>query len=130
MSKVQIHLTLIGNEFDTEKVSEILGINPQYVRQKNELLGNGRCFGHTEWGISSNIETDDSLHSALSFFFQRLENKIDLMREIAVANDANWHLLFEVDVIDKSFPVTYIDSNQIDIIHRLNASMGFDVLML
>ena len=42
MAKIQGHLTLVGDDFDTALVSKMLGRLPTYVREKTEVLGNGQ----------------------------------------------------------------------------------------
>ena len=51
MARIQGHLTLIGKQFDTQKVSDWLGTQPTWERHPTEILNNGRMFGHTEWGV-------------------------------------------------------------------------------
>lgn len=130
MMKAQIHLTLIGEDFNTKSVTEALAITPQYVREKDELLNNGRRFGHDEWGISTEIEETDDFHCFFRSFMSCIDNKLHLMREVADINNAQWNLLFELDVKDGCFPCLFFDSDLINEISGLNASMGFDVLIL
>ena len=130
MTKAQIHITLIGEDFNTKEVTEALDITPQYIREKEEILNNGRRFGHTEWGISTKIEEIDDLHTFFQQFMSGFKDKFDLMKKVADNSNAQWNLLFELDVTDGCFPSIYFDSESINEISRLNASMGFDVLIL
>lgn len=130
MSKAQICLTLIGEDFNTKSITESLETIPQYVREKNETLNNGREFGHTEWGINTAHEDINDLNDFFQTFMCCFEGKLNLMKKIADNNNAEWHFLIQLDVIDDDFPSIYFDSKSISIMHSLNARIGLDVQML
>ena len=45
MAKIQGHLTLVGDDFDTALVSKMLGRLPTYVREKKRFWEMGSCLG-------------------------------------------------------------------------------------
>ncbi len=129
MTTITMFLTLIGNNFDPAYVTDRLGIKPDEIRVKNEVLGNGRIFGHYEWGICSSKYETDFAKMAIDEVLERIYDKIPLFSVVAKEVMAEWHFLFTFDVYE-DFPVVVFSKEFIQIAAELDAQIGFDVLLL
>lgn len=104
MADIQAHFTLIGENFDTQLVTKKTGMMPSWLRQKDELLKNGRLFGHTEWGIETEkFCTDDAL-PVIEQLFSLITSKPDTLKELANECNAEWNILFSIDIHDENAP--------------------------
>jgi hypothetical protein len=87
MEKTSIHasLTLVGDIFDIDYVTSTLGVKPDRVRKKGEIIRSGpQVFDHTEWGIhiSEAESLDTSTH--LDPIFDFIEQNCDTLKELYI----------------------------------------------
>ena len=133
MNKTSIaaHLTLVGNDFDTDYVSLFLGTKPSYTRKKGELIRGGtQTFKHTEWGIcveeAESIDCDTQLKPIFDFIELHNEKLIFIKNELA----AEWHLLIYISIKDGYTPGIVLTPDQIAFAHSISAHVGFDLYVL
>ena len=120
------HLTLIGDDFDLPQVTEALSCEPSWLRRKEEVLGNGRLFGHCEWGVETNLIVADEIYPVTDALTALLPCSPQTLAEIAGEHRAEWNILFYIKVTD-SFPVIEFTSDFIRFAAEIRASIGFDV---
>ena len=130
MTEIKVYLTLIGTDFDTEYVTAQLGIQPDEVREKNELLGNGRKFGHTEWGICSELQVADELEPILRETVSRFKCDTPLLYNLCSICNAEWHLLILLKIYDEDTPFLYFPADIVHFLGDIRAQIGFDNYML
>ena len=128
MAEIKIYLTLIGEELSIDHVTKRVGIAPAYVRDKNEILGNGRLFGHYEWGIETELIHTDDIADYPDKFISTIPCGPDVLAGIAKECDAHWHIMILVNVYD-DFPALYFSSEFIKTAGEIGAEIGFDVYM-
>jgi len=130
MADIKAHFTLIGDTFDPQLVTERTGITPSWVRHKGEVFGNGHTFDHTEWGIETEEFREDDLLPVIEQLCSVLENTPGtLLRELAEECNAEWNLLFDVDIHDGRDPVGYFPSEFVQFCGEIKASIGFDTII-
>ncbi len=83
MAEVIVYLTLIGHDFDPEKVTRELGVIPTEVRYKNEVLNNGKMFGHTEWSYDTGKISTYDISNSFSCIISKFSGIVNIMREVA-----------------------------------------------
>lgn len=126
MADIQAHLTLIGKSFDTQLVTERTEITPSWVRQKDELLKNGCSFGHTEWGTETKkFSTDDAL-PVIEQLSSLITSKTDTLKKLADECNAEWNILFDIDIFNKDAPAIYFPAKFIELCGKISATIGFD----
>ncbi len=129
MAEMQGYLTLIGNDFDTKHVTEVIGQLPTYVREKTEILGNGRAFGHCEWGVETEMFDTYELPPICDALMNILKCPTQLLRQVAVDCNAQWHILFLVRITD-DFPALIFSPDFVKFAADINAGIGFDGYLL
>ena len=82
MAKIQGHLTLVGDDFDTALVSKMLGRLPTYVREKTEVLGNGQLFGHCEWGVETALMEAEDFQPVSDSLREMLDCPAELLKKL------------------------------------------------
>ena len=87
---VSAYFTLTGEDFDVDYVTQVLGIQPTYLRDKNEVLGNGRLFGHTEWGTNTQLEESKDIEIQVDKVIAPYLDKVDLLNMVQVKCNAEW----------------------------------------
>lgn len=129
MAEIKAYVTLIGDAFDIKNVTAMMGIRPDSVRGKDETLPNGRCFGHTEWGIQTALMESDDVETVLKQLITRTNSKTDIMRKVAEDCHAVWNVLILVKVYD-DLPLIVFSTDTIAYLHEIRAKIGFDTYML
>ena len=129
MSAIKMHITLIGENFDPTYITNRLNMTPDRFRVKEELLRNGREFGHYEWGICSSNHETEFASEVIDEILERISDKLPLLAAIAKEVNAGWEILFTIDVYG-DFPVIVFSENFIQMAATLESKIGFDVLLL
>ena len=130
MADIQAHFTLIGKTFDTQLVTERTGIMPSWVRQKDEVLKNGRFFGHTEWGIETEMFCTDDALPVIEQLSSLITSKPDTLKEVANECNAEWNILFSIDISNEDAPAVYFPAEFIEFCGEISATIGFDISIL
>lgn len=123
---VSAYFTLIGDDFDVNYVTNVLDITPSETRYKDEILGNGRKFGHTEWGISTGHEVSLDINNQFNTIFALVYDKIDLLSQLCVECNAEWHILFVITIENGYAPAMYFKKDFIHFAAAIDAQIGFD----
>ena len=123
---MKAYLTLIGDSFDTGLVTKQIGMTPDKLRRLDEVLGNGMLFGHTEWGIATELEVCDHVGPLLRKLFDRIPCCSQALYEVARTHTAEWHILILVKMYEKKFPALYFPRDVIRYIAQLHGAIGFD----
>ena len=126
MALIKAYLTLIGDQFDPERVTKRLCLKPDCIRFPAEILANGRLFGHTEWGIETEKQETDDVETKLKQLFLRVEHCIDDMGKLAEEISAEWNILLYVKSIAEDFPTIIFSSETIQNMAKMKAAIGFD----
>ena len=128
MARIKGHLTLIGKLFDTKMVSERLQTQPTWEKHPTDVLNNGRLFGHTEWGVKTAcFDSDDAKEMILSLT-ELIPVSTEEMKRAAEEQDAEWHILFSIDV-EEDFPAVVLPPSFVCYAASINAAIGFDVFL-
>ena len=126
MAWIKAYLTLIGDQFDPEWVTERLGIKPDSVRLPSELLSNGRLFGHTEWGMETEKQEADDVEAVLQQLFVRVKDCMDEMGKLAEETSAAWNILVYVKSTVEDFPDIVFSAETIRKMALIRATIGLD----
>lgn len=130
MAKIRAYLTLVGEDFDVDQVSLEIGMTPDEVRHKDERLGNGSLFGHTEWGIETELKKSDEVEPVLRELFSRINCDPVVLKEVGLKFKAEWHLLILVRIYDEDMPVLFFPADIIQFAAQIGAQIGFDTYLL
>ena len=130
MADYVIYFTLIGDDFDTSFVTKRMGIEPMWLRKKDEVLGNGSLFGHTEWGIKTKKHVTRDMLPVIEELSSVLTYSPSMLKELAYQCNAEWELLVQMDIRDKEPPAVYFPSEFVKFCGEIGASIGFDMLIL
>lgn len=126
MAYIKAYLTLIGTEFDIDFATAQIGIPPDTVRLKDEILLNGKLFGKTQWGIHTDKISTDELTPVLRKLIERFNCGTSCLKDIAHTCNAEWHLLILLEVYDEERPILYFPSDVIRFLGEIDAQVGFD----
>lgn len=127
MARIRAYLTLIGDSFDCDHVTNCFQVQPDTVRTPNEKLGNGQAFGHSEWGIHTDIEIADEVEPLLKNLRGRMKCGTEAMRKVAEDVNAEWHHSYYLQVTDGDMPVLYFSAESIQFLAEIRAQLGFDM---
>ena len=121
-ARIKAHLTLAGEDFDPADITLETGIKPTYTRYKDEILRNGRAFGHYEWGIESSMHIGFEIKPAVKELISMVTCDTASLAEIALKHNAQWGVLIDTDYS----PAMVFDAEQIKFCAEIGASVEFD----
>lgn len=128
MAIMKVCLALTGDDFNTCYVTRETGIQPQTIREKDEVLGNGQLFGHTEWCVESEQISTDCSDSLVDSFISGLHCERDSLLKISRECSAQWHLFVEVAMGSADdFPSLTFSPEAVEFASFLGADMWFDM---
>lgn len=127
---VSAHLTLVGNDFDLDYVTNILEISPTYTRDKNEILRNGEKFGHTEWGTYTEYEQSFDIEIQLDKVLIPYRNKVDLMNKIRIECNAEWNVVIVIYIRNGHKPALGFSKHNLKFLASIDADVGFDLYII
>lgn len=127
---VSTHLTLSGDEFDIGYVSDILATQPDYIRYKDEVLKNGRKFGHTEWGIETDYEVSLDVEEQFKKLHTRIIEKVEILARLREECNAEWSILFVIKIENGEAPAMHLSKETIKFAAMIDAEIDFDVYVL
>lgn len=124
-------MTLIGDHFDINDVTEELRTKPSWIKRRDEKLNaSGHLFGHDEWGVNTGwYDLDDetnTFESVLQNLLNLLPPDAPLLKSLAQKHHAEWHILFDIDVYE-GFPSMIIDNTFIAFVGEMGGRIGFDI---
>lgn len=125
MTGVQAYLALTDGSFDTDLVTERIGLAPDILRRR-EAGPHGEVS--TEWGIRTELEIshNDEVEPALRSLLRRIPCGPQALCEVARTHTAEWHILILVKMYEKKFPALYFPRDVIRYIAQLHGAIGFD----
>lgn len=126
MAWVKAYLTLIGDQFDPERITGRLGVKPDTVRLPSEVLPNGRLFGHTEWGVETEKQEADDVETVLEQLFLRMKGCMEEMGELDEEASAVWNILVYVKSTAEDFPNIVFSAETVRKMAKMKATIGFD----
>ena len=126
MAQIRGHLTLIGENFDLPFVSQTLGVTPTWQKKAGDILGNGKAFGHCEWGVSTESFNTDDFSVVADALVNVSPSAYGAMVEIAKKTNSNWHILFSIDASGE-FPVIVLSPLFSKFASEIGAEIGFDI---
>ena len=126
-TNVKACFTICSDRLDHSEITKKLKIVPSYVRHSNEILGNGRLFGHDEWGIETDYDISLDISEQLSKMMDVIVDKGIAIRKLCEKFNANNSFLVVINLENGQIPVMSLNSNFIEFAASINAEIGFDV---
>lgn len=128
MAKIKGYLALCGDDFDTGYVSDATGVLPSRIRRNDEVLGNGRLFGHTEWCIETDVHEAEDIEPVLAELFGRITKNCDAKALLAIAANcsADWHISLWLRFSGSKTPGICLSPSTIQFMASINAGLDID----
>lgn len=126
-TNIKIVFTISANMLDFNKITEKIGCRPNYIRKKDEILKNGRIFGHDEWAIETDYEESLDVLIQLNKIVDTILNKSSIIKELCKEFNATCGFLIIINIENGIFPAMYLDSGFINFASSMNAEIGFDI---
>lgn len=129
-STVQVHISLIGDSFDTGHVTQLMNLTPTKTHQVDEILGNGKKFGHVEWNLTSEEEPSVDAMEQFGKLFDKIHEKSNIMNQLRTLCNAEWHILFTIQIENGDVPAIYLPQDIVQFAANIHAQFGYDVYVL
>jgi hypothetical protein len=130
-STISISLMLVGNIFDTDFVTEVIGRNPDWVRRKGDpIIGGLNEAKCTRWVIEIGERETIDFISVFSELFPFIRNKREQLLYVAKKCDSDWRVGVCVNIRNCQVPALWLSNEAIQMLHQINATIDFDVYIL
>ena len=127
---VTVSFTLIGDDFDANHVTQVLGVQPTVIQNRNDLLKTGKPCGYTAWEIETQLEestdTEVQLNKVIAPFF----DKVDLLNRLRKECNAEWQVLIVVYSSEDGPPMIGFSREQLKFLGAIEAKVDFDFYVL
>lgn len=128
-TSICIDFSIIGESFDINKVTELMGVPPSsYVFEKKVISEKG-YETQTYWSISSGRVTAGDINICLPQLVSLLMPKKEVIYKINNDFHTTTLFLFEINIGDDGFPAIYLEHPVLDFMHDICAECGFDVIV-
>lgn len=126
-TNVNISFTIAAPFLNHEEITAKLGIEPNYVRKRNEILSNGKILGHDEWGMELPYEEILDVSVVIQKMQVLLYNKERHILEILKTFQAEAAFLIVINMKHDDLPAIYINSDFSKLAGTLGADIGVDL---
>lgn len=127
---VGVSLRLIGDIYDTDKVSSELKMQPtKKWSQGDPIRSTGKHYGYTAWIF--NIGTDETIdvNSQIKKLKDVFETKDGILLKLKDEFDLELSIDVVIIVSGDEFPAIYLDEEVINFSARIGARVDFDVYL-
>ena len=130
-TSVSVYFTLIGDDFNTDYVKEMLHINPTYIRHKNKVICKEKTFNKcTEWGTLIKKECSMDINVQINKALDLYKDKVDLLNKIRIECNAIWNLEIVIYIENGDVPSMFFSQKILKFLASIDAKMDCDIYVL
>ena len=124
--EINVEFKLYGLEFDHEKISKTLKIEPTFIWKKGEALSEGSslCNEDNGWGIVSHIKKSELLENHIKALMSLLYPIKDKISEFTSTCRAELNIAIYVY---HSVPEIHISTNAIEFLSNIRCEVDIDI---
>ena len=121
-------LSFVGDEFDTNYVTQILDKKPDYILTKGELIkSTGRLSSVTVWEIRIAQKESMDIDTHMIPIFDFIEQNIEILQSLSSELDSEWRISVHIIIRNGKSPGMFLAPKQIELASAINAGIDFDL---
>jgi|JI10StandDraft_1071094.scaffolds.fasta_scaffold77767_5 hypothetical protein len=129
-TQINLILTIFGDNFDTENLSTVIGLQPVEAWQKGEpIKGNplGLQRPETAWTYELGFHQTLFLNEVTDVFFHRFDSRKELIAKILIQGKLECKIYVVIEIYEKSLPAIFLDKKFVALANALNAEIDMDL---
>jgi hypothetical protein len=123
-------LTLVGERFDIQHVTDEMGISPSKSKKKGEILKSGNVSKDTFWRLDTGYMESLDSEAVLDKLIGQVRDKASKMTRLSLNCGADWRVGIVIKIENGKAPGTHLSRETIKFIHAINADVDFDIYVL
>lgn len=127
-TNVRVKLRIVGDEFDVHKITDVLGVKPDYTWNTGDFIRNsGRKRDCSGWiystGAEETLDVNTSLHKVEEVFGSKEKQLVELKERYSLSYFIDIIIIIE----EKSPPAFTLETPSIKFASRIGASIDVDM---
>ncbi|USK32590.1 DUF4279 domain-containing protein [Bacillus sp. F19] len=136
-TQVMAYFSLFGETFPTDEVTEMLGIEPNEVYNKGDLIvrppnpnvvTKGRIYRkETSWSFGTTYEESFDVKDQLDQVLKPLKNKTEIINRLKLKYGLTTQITIVIVMEDGVTPGLHLESDQIEFANQVGAEFDIDL---
>lgn len=130
-TEICAEFNIIGEDFQEEAVSNVLGLIPCEFYHKGDPIKNRNLVRkETCWSISSGFEESLNINEQIKKILYKLHNKSEELIFLKKKLNLDYLLSITIKVQEENVPAMYFESTLIGFINYISAEIDIDLYLL
>jgi hypothetical protein len=129
-TKVMVYISLYGDEFPLEDITEKLEVTPTETYKKCDLIPNRStaCYRkETSWDLGTGYQVSLNVNNQLQQIINKLQNKSSIINEIKETYSVECKFLIVVKIEQGNTPALFLDKDIIKFAASIEAEFDIDL---
>lgn len=126
---VRVYLDLSGDDFDVDKITECLNVEPNkvYVKGKTLRMDNTPCtFSAWMFGVHDPVPSYD-INEHLYYLLETFQNKSDKILFLKEKYNLKATICICIEILGTQSPTVYFEQDILNFIHSIQAEIDIDL---
>lgn len=126
--EINVEFSLIGEDFDVDLVTDLLGITPTEVLIKGEKPENKNIPNiETSWSIATGFEESFDINIQLSKLLNIFSEKQEILKELQKRFNLLMIISVTIYLAEEGFPAIYLEKETINFLSKIEAMIDIDM---
>ncbi|MDO4907525.1 DUF4279 domain-containing protein [Neisseria sp.] len=127
-TQINIDFSIVGDFFETDLITEKLGVIPTEILKKGELLESRRLPNiETVWSYQTGIRDSFDLEEQFSIIFNLFESKKDVIKDLCKQYNLKVYLQCYISILNDETPIIHLDNRSLNFISEIGADIDIDI---
>ena len=130
MTKINVELSIFGDHFDTEELTNILGVLPTSTSSKGDIIRENLTYKETSWNYSTGLTESWHFDEIMEIIIRRFENKEHLIASYAQEHNLESKIFAVIEIEKDRAPSIVLDRRIIGFSTAIDAIFDIDTYVL
>lgn len=129
-TQVMVHITIYGNEFPLETVTQKLGIKPTQTYTKGDVIPSLSVLRYrkeTAWQLGTGSQASCDVDEQIQQVIGQLKGKETALTELMEMYSLECLLMIVIVIEDGRTPALYLNKDVVDFVSSIRAEIHFDL---
>lgn len=127
-TQINIDFSIVGDFFDTDLITEKIGVSPTEILKKGELLENKRLPNmETVWSYQTGKKDSFDLEEQFSIIFNVFQSKKNIIKDLCKQYNLKIYLQCNISILNDETPIIHLDNKSLNFISEIGADIDIDI---
>lgn len=127
-TQINIDFSIVGDFFDTDLITEKIGVSPTEILKKGELLENRRLPNmETVWSYQTGKKDSFDLEEQFSIIFNVFQSKKNIIKDLCKQYNLKIYLQCNISILNDEAPIIHLDNKSLNFISEIGADIDIDI---